>query len=145
MALAHKFSECFFFFIRLSLYVKHLSVYCPKMPQKQVVLSGIFVTTSLWCFSLLLISFDIPYVKADLVSPVICSLSLLQYDLMCISNNKGEHGERKGGWHWGKGGGHGKDRGLVFDWYLKSPALSLLSILIAGENQPIFSIITERW
>lgn len=55
-------------------------------------------------FFLCLMPSDIPYLQADAVSPVVCSLFLLQHDLMCLSNNKREERKRRGG-RWERMGG----------------------------------------
>lgn len=65
----------------------------------------------------ILISSDIPYLQADVVSPVVCSLFLLQHDLMCLSNNKREQRKRRGGRPWrGRGERMG---GCSVAWYLR--------------------------
>ena len=58
---------------------------------------ALFFFLLLLSFFLLLIPSDIPYLKADTVSPVVYSLFLPQHDLMCLSNNKREQRKKRGG------------------------------------------------
>lgn len=94
------------------------------------------------CPFFILISSDIPYLQADGVSPVVCSLFLLQHDLMRLSNNKREQRKRRVG-DSGEGGGRGWEAGLRLG-ILDSPALSLLSALSVGEKHPTFYIIIKQ-
>lgn len=69
------------------------------------------------CPFFILISSDIPYLQADGVSPVVCSLFLLQHDLMRLSNNKREQRKRRGGRQWR--GRRERMGGWSAAWYLR--------------------------